>query len=587
MSAGALLTLVAILVALALMISDKATPDVALLGALVSLAVLGVVTPTEALAGFANHGMLTVAGLFVIADGLDRTGAVERLASRVLGRPRTARQALARMVPPVILSSAVLNNTAVVAAMLPAVRDWSRRMGIAPSRVLMALSFGSILGGTCTLIGTSTNLVVAGLVQDALGEHAGLFVPGFFDITPLGVPVALCGGLVLVLLGPLLLPDRGGDLDGAASGRDLTAELVVAGPPIAGRTIEEAGLRHLPGMFVAEVIRGDHVIPAVAGDLLLETGDQLVFVGDIHRVAEIRRMPGLDAPKAERFDPRRGDRLLAQVVVSQRSPLVGRSLRESKFRAHYHAVVLAVSSAGERVRGRLGDHVFHAGDLLLVEAQREFLTEEHRRDFTVISRLDATPPRRHRSSSALAILLVVIVALALGASPPVVAFAGAGAMVLLRCLSVAEGRDALDLQVLVAIAAALGLGSAMRETGLDTWVVGLAVGAGIAHPWVALVLLYVMTAVVTEVVTNNAAAALAVPIGLALAEQLGVSPMPYVFTVTMAASASFLTPIGYQTNLMVYGPGGYRSVDFLRAGLPLALVSATVTCILVPFLWPF
>ncbi|MEZ4238112.1 MAG: SLC13 family permease [Myxococcota bacterium] len=474
MTVGAVLTLVAILVALALMVTDLLSPDVALLGAVVALAVLGVVTPTEALSGFANHGMLTVAGLFVIADGLDRTGAVERLSTRVLGQPRTPRAALARMVPPIVLASAVLNNTAVVAATLPAVRDWSRRMGIAPSRVLMALSYASILGGTCTLIGTSTNLVVAGLVHDALPDHPGLTVPGFFDITPLGVPVALVGMAVLVLLGPVLLPDRGGNLDAAASDRDLTAELLVAGAPIAGATIEQAGLRHLPGLFVAEVIRGDHVITAVGSDVVLEAGDQLVFVGDIQRVAEIRRMPGLDAPKAHRFDPRRGDRLLAQVVVSQRSALLGRALRDSGFRSHYHAVVLAVSSGGERVRGRLGDHVFRAGDLLLVEAHREFLTEDAtRRDFTVVSRLEATPPRRDRSGRALGVLLAVIVALAFGAPPAVVGFAGAGAMIALRCLSVAEARDAVDVQVVVAIAAALGLGSAMHATGLDGDIVGL------------------------------------------------------------------------------------------------------------------
>ncbi len=591
MTLAAAVTLAVILVALGLMMANVAPPDAVLVGSVVLLAVVGVLTPEQAFSGFGNTGMLTVAALFVVAAGLRETGAVQLLTARVLGRPASERGALTRLVVPVLFASAFLNNTTIVATLMPAVNDWARRIGISPARLLMPLSFASILGGVCTLIGTSTNLVVAGLVSDLAPTHPGLHELGMFEITPVGVLVALAGGLVLIGLAPALLPQRE-LLSRGDNPRQYVMEVLV--PPrsrLAGRTIEDSGLRGLPGAYLMEIIRGSEVIAAVDPHHTLAEGDHLVFVGDVDAMVDLQRLPGLAAAPDQVFKLQgdRAQRNIVKAVVSPRNPLVGRSIRAGGFRSRYHAVVIAVARSGERVPGRIGDIVLESGDVLLLEAHPDFVATYRRgHDFYMVNALDdAVPPRSERAPLALAILagLMGLVTLDL-LSTVTASFLAAGAMIACGCCTLVEARRSLDLTVLVSIAAAFGLGAAMQASGLDRMLADLAVAAGADSPLLALAAVYVLTALLTELVTNNAAAVLAVPVAVTLADRVGAAPMGFVIVVMVAASAAFNTPIGYQTNLMVFNAGGYRPLDYPRLGLPLSLVVGAVTLLVVPWLWP-
>ena len=593
LGSSAVLTAVAITGALVTMLRGLAAPDTALLSSLVVLIVAGVLEPVEALSGFANRGMLTVGALFMVAAGLRETGAVSLVLRHILGLPGTEGGALRRLLPLVVTSSALLNNTAIVATLLPAVRDWGRRLGVHPSRLLLPLSYAAILGGTCTLIGTSTNLVVSGLVLDALPNHPELHALGMFEITLLGLPIALLGVAFLVVLGPHLLPRRTPAVDRTDDPRKYTMEVLVpVGSPLVGRSLVQADLRHLPGAFLMEIIRGERVLAAVDAEERLEAGDRLVFVGDLGSVVELQRRPGLAAAAEQVFklEGSRIERIIVEAVVARSNPLVGQTIREGRFRNHYGAVVIAVARATERLGGRLGDIRLHAGDVLLLEAGRGFLEQERAgSEFYLVSSVDdARPPRTGRAGYAVAVLLGMVAAISLGGVPAVTAaFVAAALMVLGRACTMEEARRSMDLQVLVSIAAAIGLGAAMQVSGLDVALAGMARAAAGDSPILALAAIYLLTMVVTEVVTNNAAAVLAVPVALALAGDVGASPMPFVFTVMVAASASFLTPMGYQTNLMVYGPGGYHPGDYIRLGLPLALLACVTTLTLAPLFWPF
>jgi di/tricarboxylate transporter len=589
---AAILSLVVIVAVLLLMMMDVASPDILMVGGVIVLTSAGVIGPNEAFAGFSNTGMLTVAALFIVASGLRETGAVTMLTSRMLGRPKTTSAALIRLVPPVIAASSFLNNTTIVATLLPAVQDWGRRINISPGQLLMPLSFATILGGTCTLIGTSTNLVVAGLVTELAPSTPGLHELGMFEITPLGFLVALAGGTCLIVLGPWLLPDRRAPVSRTDDPREYTIELLVpADSRLAGRTVEEAGLRHLPGTYLMEIVRGGEVLPAIEARQRLHAGDRLVFVGDVDAMVDLHRFPGLAAAPDQVFKLTGGreERHIVEAVVSPRNPILGLSIREGEFRKRYHSVVIAVARAGERVAGRIGDIVLCAGDVLLLEAPPGFVAEhKSRNDFYLASSVEgATPPRFERAWLATLILAAFVIVSATESMPTVTAaFYAAGAMVLTRCCTIEEARKSLDLTVLVAIGASFGLGEALQVTGLAASLAEFVVHAGADTPMLGLVVVYLVAAVLTELVTNNAAAVLTVPIAVALADQLDAQPMGYVIAVMFAASASFLTPIGYQTNMMVYNAGGYKPVDYPRLGLPLSVTAAAVTLTTIPWLWP-
>jgi di/tricarboxylate transporter len=578
----------------ALLIFSRLTPDVILIGAVLLLLLVGILTPNQALAGFSNEGVATVAVLFVVGAGVRETGAVDFISTRIFGRPQTPERAIARMMVPTMAFSAVMNNTPLVAMMIPAVTDWARANRFPVSKLMIPLSYAAILGGTCTLIGTSTNLVVQGmLIKDIDAGKVSGHELGMFDISWVGVPAAVIGGLFIVTFSRWLLPDRRPAISMLDDPREYTVEMQVApDSPLVGKTIEAAGLRHLPGVYLAEIDRDDNVIPAVSPQEVLRGNDRLLFVGIVESIVDLQRIRGLvpAADQVAKLSSPRPQRCLIEAVVSNSCPLVGKTIRDGRFRNVYNAVVVAVARNGERLHMKIGDIVLHAGDTLLVEAHPSFADQQRNsRDFFLVSRLEGSnPPRHDRAWIALVVMLGMVSVVTLEWMPILLAALVAGALMLLtRCVTVEAARRSFDWEVLLAIAASFAVGMALETTGaardIATRMIDLAGG----EPWLALAIVYAVTLIVTELITNNAAAALMYPFAIVTAQGLGVNYMPFVIAVMMAASAGFATPIGYQTNLMVFGPGGYRFSDYVKIGVPLDILIGIVTVGLAPFVWPF
>ena len=583
-----ILTLATLFSVLSTLMLTRFSADLVLMAALALLLITGVLTPPEALAGFANPGVITVATLYVVAAGLKETGAVQWIARRLLGDPQTARGAQLRMIAPTGILSAFMNNTAVVAMFIPAIQNWAQRLGIPPSKLLLPLSYAAILGGTCTLIGTSTNLVIDGLLQSELDIHLGLF-----ELAWVGVPLLLIGGAFLVMFGSKLLPDRGGIREELDQVREYGVEVEVVRPgPLVGKTIAEAGLRALSYGYLAEIERDGRLITAVEPDRVLQAGDRLYFIGAPECASELRRIQGLRPANGNvhKLDVANHQRCLVEVVLGPEFPALEKTIRDSRFRTRFNAVILSLAREGQRVPGKLGDITFRMGDTLLLETSQQFVEQyRFRRDFLLVSALnDSTPPDFRKASTALGILALMVLASASGLLPIMeAAFLAAGGMIVSGCLTASRARRSVDLPVLVVIAASFALGNAMTVTGAADWIVGGLLGIGNLSPWQVLVLVYLLTVMFTELITNNAAAVLMFPIALALAQKLDVSVLPFAVAVMFAASASFITPLGYQTNLMVYGPGRYKFSDYLKIGVPLSLIAGAVSVTLIPMVWSF
>ncbi len=598
----AAITIGVLFLVFSLLLFTTVAPDIVMLAGLSILLLAGVLDPAGALSGLSNEGMVTVGVLYVVVAGLRETGAMAWAARGVLGRPRTLQGAQLRLMLPTAAASAFMNNTPLVAALLPGVTEWASKLGLPVSRLLMPLSFATILGGLCTLIGTSTNVIVAGLMKDAMGTGQVREPLGFFTLGWVGLPCALVGILYMVLASRRLLPVRESAVRDSRDGRAYTVEMTVdSRGALAGRTIEEAGLRHLRGMYLAEVDREGEVFAAVGPTFRLQDGDHLVFVGVVDSVVELQRIRGLSPATDQVFKldgPREG-RTLVEAVVSDRCPLIGRTVREGRFRTQYNAVIIAVARSGERLRGKIGDIELRPGDTLLLEARPAFLQQQRNApDFYLVSSLEDTGPvRHHKARLAIVILCGMVVLATLFEQHPYfvardystlhAALLAAGCMLVSGCCSAATARRTVDWQVLIVIAAAIGIGKAVADTGLaEAAASGLIAMAG-TNALLQLAILYGVTMVCTELLSNNTAAVLIFPIALATAESLGVDYMPFVVAMTIAASCGFATPVGYQTNLMVFGPGGYRFADYLRFGGPLNFAVMAVTLAVTPLVFPF
>lgn len=591
MPVAAWVTLGIIVVVFVALVKNLAPPDMLFLGAGALLAALGIITVKQAFAGFSNTGMLTVAALFVVAAGLRDTGVMDYIGQRVLGGAKTEKGALARLGGVVLPMSAFLNNTPIVAMFMPMVIDWCRRHRVSPSKLLIPLSFLAVLGGTCTLIGTSTNLVVSGLMVDA-----GLPEMSLFEFTALGVPFALTGFLYLLFVGRRILPERKELLEQLGDSlREYLAEMQVQpGCRLIGQTVESAGLRQLPGLFLIEIDRNDQLIAPVNPDDVILANDRLVFTGIVSSIIDLEKIVGLVpvadpdyevSPKAQRR------RRLCEAVISSNSPLVGKSIKEAEFRATYGAAVVAVHRGGQRVKQKLGEVEMRPGDTLLLQVRTHFL-RAHRNDpaFYLISDVEDYRPLRHdRAWTAMGLFLLLITLMTTGIMDELVAGTlVAMAMVGVGCISSGDARRSIDWETLVTIGASFGVGAALRESGAAAAIANSIVGATEAWgPAAGLIAIYVIGVFVTELITNNAAAVLVFPFCLQTAAQFHVDSRPFLIALVFAASAGFMTPIGYQTNMMVYGPGGYRFSDFVKIGAPMHLVLIVVAMTLIPVLWPF
>ncbi len=591
MTTDAWITLAVLVATFAVLAFDR-MPAAAAMGAAVGVLLLAdVVDQSEALSGLASSAPITIAALYVLAGAATVTGALSPLIDRVLdgSRKRTdpgsdTRGRLSRLAVASGALSAVLPNTPLVALAAPRVVTWCRRSGESVSPYLIPLSYAAVFGGVITVVGTSTNLVVSDLLVAQGSDPLGVF-----EITGVGLPIATIGIAVLVVTAPRLLRDRSGaGVDATVATQPYTIALRVDdGGPLVGKTIDGAGLRHLQGVFLAGVERAGSVVPARPGTML-SNGDVCYFAGDVVDVVDLLEVPGLssaeDAHVVGAGD--RPDAGLFEAVVSERSELAGATLREAGFRARYDAAVLAIRRHDDDLPGKLGTVVLRPGDVLLVLATPEFERQwRGHGDFSVIASLDASPPvRRHRAGIVILAIVAMIAAVVTNVLDLMEAsLLAAVVLIAARVISVTEARRAVNLNVVLTIAMSISLGTAVAVSGLAAEIATLLGDLGDPFGDIGrLVAVLVATMLLTELLSNNAAAALMLPVATATAIEANLDPRSFAIVVLIGASCSFLSPIGYQTNLMVYGLGGYRFRDFTIVGAPLTLVTLIVTPIIVP-----
>jgi di/tricarboxylate transporter len=583
----AVLTLCVLAGTITLFALEKLPVDVVAILALSALVVLGLVTPEMAISGFANEATITVAAMFVLSAGLAQTGALRSL-GRMFGRARNPTWFVLLVMATVVPISAFVNNTAAVAVFLPLVLAASQRNGVSPSKALIPLSYAAQMGGVWTLVGTSTNLLVNSLAKN-LGH------PGFtlFEFTALGVACTTAGMLYLLVGGRWLLPDRraAGLSDNYELAKYITELRVMPGSPLIGRSVADARLHETHGVYVLELLRGDEKVWSPRAETLAE-GDVLLVRGDWSRLTDLRDVQRLELDpefrlRDEQFEV--ADQVLAEVMVAPNSRFAGQSLKSLDFQWHYNATVLALHRRGEILREKLRDVLLGVGDSLLLVATRRDMRALREAGLVVITEREEAGVQRRRGPLAIAVMVAVIAVSAFGLLPIVIAaLIGAVVMVLTRCLGPEDAYAAIDWRVIVLIAGVLPLGIALQNSGAAEFLARNTLGrVGEFGPLAVLAVMYLLALLLSELMSNAAAAVLLVPIAFSTAQGLGLNPTPFLVAVTFAASTSFATPVGYQTNTMVYNIGNYRFTDFMKVGIPLNLIFWAIGMALIPLLWSF
>lgn len=588
-------TLTVIAIALVAFIAEWLPVDLTALTVTVVLIVLGRITPDEGISGFSNAATITVMAMFILSAGISKTGVLQGLGEWFLrwGGKTTGRQILVMgmIVGPI---TAFINNTAVVAVFLPIIETWCRKQSISPSKLLIPLSYATILGGMITLIGTSTNILASGLAQQlGYGEFS------LFQFTPLGLMIFGLGMLYLTLVTPYVLPARKppqGDLSGEYALKDYVSEVLIEPhSSLIGQTLRASNMQRKFDIDVLEVIRKGSHFPQPVAEKTLQAEDILLVRGGREDLLKIRDENGLKILPEMKFgqqslavESETSEEGVAEVLILSNSRLVGSTLKELRFRQRYNATVLAIRRGEELVRERLGKEPLQFGDLLLVQGPKDSLLGlQTTRELLVLESRDVETLRRHKAGISVAIALGVILTAAFNLLPILVsALVGVVLMVLTGCLKPGEIYGAVRWDVIFLLAALIPLGIAMDHSGATQWLANIIVHLGehFSGFWVLLAF-YVATSLLTEILSNNAAVVLMIPIAVQVAQTLGLNPMAFIYGVTFAASNSFMTPIGYQTNTMVYGAGGYRFLDFVRIGAPLNLLMAIVTPILITVIY--
>jgi di/tricarboxylate transporter len=578
--------------AVACFATERLPVDLVALLVLTALLASRVLTPEQAISGFSNTATVTVAAMFVLSAGLARTGVVSLLGRRLsaVGRLGLLPTLIALMVL-IGVVSAFINNTAAVAIFLPIVLGLARDTGISPSKLLIPLSFASMFGGVCTLIGTSTNILVS-----SIAEQHGLAPFRMFELSPLGLVMFAAGALYLLTVGVWLIPDRraGADLTQSyGMGDYLTEILVLPEAPAVGRPLRESPLVRDLDLDVLEIHRGAQRLAAPGPGTVLEAGDLLRVRCDIQKIRRAEKQEGIvlkSGLKWREEDLHSSEVALLEVVIAPGSALEGKTLKESGFRQIYGGTALAIRHRGELMRERLGTTRLQSGDVLLVEVRRDRIEALKRiPDFVIVSEIGLDEPRQGKLLLALAIVAGAVAAATLGLLPIVgSAILGSVLLVLTRCLTLDEAYQAIEWRVIFLLGGLLPLGIALETTGAAMLLSSLLVDTvGVWGPVAMVSAFYLLTSLLTETMSNNATAALLAPIAISAAASLGVDPRPFLVAVTFAASASFMTPVGYQTNTLIYGPGHYRFTDFLRVGTPLNLLFWLIATLLIPRLWSF
>lgn len=595
MTLDAYLTLATLILTFALLIKTKLPPAAIFLGAL-ALAITFQLAPTkECLKGFSNQGMLTVAVLFIVAAGMYATGAINLITDKIVGLPRRLMTAQIKILTPVAVGSAFLNNTPLVAMVIPVIRDLARTCRLPAKQLYIPMSFASILGGACTLIGTSTNLVIGGLVMDAIAhgdDVTGLREIRMFDPALVAVPAAVLGLVFIVILGRFLLPKDTEGIQEQVGQRMYSAEFKVKdGGRLVGKPLGETGLLEGDGYTLSAMRRQGIPQAAPQDDTVLEAGDVLTFVTNVDNLTEIWRKPGLLPNLMVPMDSPRHTHHLVKVVVSRRNPGVGRRVSElPPPGSPYRVKIVAICREGQPIEGPLRHFRIEAGDNVILEVNDDFFfLNRTETDFSLTRPLQGYHIQHtERALEAIAITGVMIFVVAMGwMSMLNASLLAAGAMLATGCLSMQTAAQSVDWSTLVVIACAIGLESAVSHSGLAEVMATLFNSIGGTNPLIALIVVFLGCTLMTNVITNNAAAAFMFPIALSMASQLGVNFMPFVIIMMVGASCAFITPTGYQTNMMVWGPGGYAFTDFVKLGLPLTICVGVVSILMAPLVFPF
>lgn len=580
-------TLSVVAIALLCFVKEWFPADITAIFVMVALMALGLVTPEEGLAGFSNTATITVMAMFILSAGIARTGAVT-LVSDFLSRragQTTAGQilTLGAVVAPI---SALINNTAVVAVFLPVVENWCRQRGVSPSKFLIPLSYLTILGGMITLIGTSTNVLASGIAADLGYEPFGLF-----QFTQLGLISCGVGAIYLAWIAPRWLPDRRSvkqdQLLESYKSQNYLSEIVIAPrSKLIGQTLNASQIQRKFDLDVLEIVRDDVHFQHPLADRRLQAGDILLVRASQACLLDIQAEKNIHLLPAVKFEPASQPENkfsveddLAEVLILPTSPLAGVTLKESRFRQRYNATVMAIRRGEEIISERMGALPLKFGDVLLLQGPRQSLLGfQSNRGFVSLESSDLEVLRRDRAGIAIAILAGVVLVAALEWLPILIsAWIGVALLLLTGCLKPGEIYAAVRWDVIFLLAGLIPLGTAMENSGATEWLASslAEIGAQLSPYWI-LTLLFVATSLLTEIISNNACVVLLIPIAARLAESLSINPYACMFAVTFAASNSFMTPIGYQTNTMVYGPGEYRFSDFVRVGGPLNLIMAIV-----------
>ena len=577
--------------AVVLFVTEKFSTDIVAILVMIVLLVFRVLTPAEGLAGFANTATVTVGAMFVLSAGMFRSGAVN-FVGKALGRlaRHSSRLMLFVLMVGVGVLSSFLNNTAAVAILIPVVIVVARRAKTSPSKLLMPLSFASMFGGMCTVLGTSTNILAS-----SIAEQAGLGAFGMFEFTKLGIIFFAVGVAYMMTLGRRLVPDHRGQGDLTTSfglGDYLTDLVLQTESRSVGHSLASAPLLKELNIDVLQIVRGEDTLRPTPETILRE-GDVLRIQGDLRTINELKGRAGVTFGMSMKWRDEHlqsTDTRLVEAVVGPSSPLAGKSLTESRLRENYGASVLAIRQHGTLRQGQFENITLMPGDALLIDVpndQIEHLTQQ--RVFLVVSRAGIPRFDWRKASKAVAIVIAVVVVAATGLLPIVAAAAtGALMMVLSGCVSTEEAYGAIEWNVLFLLAGMLSLGAAMEKTGASTMLAdGMIDSVGGLGPLALLAAFFGATMLLTEVMSNNATVALLLPIAITTAQAIDVDPRAFMFAVVFAASSSFMTPVGYQTNTMIYGPGQYRFKDFARVGAPLNLIFWALGTLLIPWFWPF
>lgn len=567
------------------LLTTRVPADVAFVGAMTILLVTNVLTIPEALGGFSSSSVVTVGVLFIVVSGLAYTGVIQLIARHLLGTPKKYTGAIVRLMLPVAAMSAFLSNTTVVTLFIRVVKVWAKKLSIAPSKLLIPLSYASGMGGVCTLIGTPPNLIISGFYTGTTGEQLNIFatsLPGLF---------CLAVGVLAVLALRRLLPERKSPEDAFANISGYTAELLVpTDNGHVGQTIEEAGLMDIRGGHLIEIVRFDkEIITPVANDEFILGGDRLVFSGRIDDILNLRDEYGFVNATHHVFslDDVDRNRKLVTASLSVESSLIGRRLSDTEFEDSNGVVLVAVSRMGERVNGSPRDIELRFGDTLLLEYPKTISKSSLSNSDITVFDSEEIPDSGMKTFVSSAIMITMVLLSAFNVMPLLHScFLAAFAMIVTKCLSLKVARDSVNWFILMVFAGSVCLGTAIEKTGLAVKIAeGLMSVCG-DNPYIILICICFLGTFLTEFVSNTACAAILYPIAFSSATALGVNPFSFCVALMVAVSSSFATPIGSPTHMLVYGPGGYRFSDFIKIGLPMNFIMLAANIFIVLLLYP-